>query len=151
MFEIETYPYTLADIIRMAGISERTARRHLSDGLLKGSKVGGTWRFTEENIRAYFNEKTMIESIAQEAGQDVRTFLKEEHGSDEGRICSIIDFRPENKQIEKEAKKAILDLSNDHKDISMKLVKKNGVMRFTLIGDFDYILECTRKLKAYKN
>lgn len=151
VFEIESIPYTLANIIKMAGISERTARRHLKDGILKGHKVGGSWRFTEENIRDYFNDKTMIDNIAKEAGQDVRAFLKKDYTSEDDRICSIIDFRPENKDIENRARQSVLDLSNAYTDISMKYAKHDGVMRFTLTGSFDYILACTESLNKLRS
>ncbi len=39
----------------MFNLPERTIRRHLSEGLLKGNKVGGTWRFDDFDIKNYLD------------------------------------------------------------------------------------------------
>lgn len=46
--------YRLKDVMNMFDIPERTIRRHIRIGLLKGRKIGGSWRFTEEDIHRYF-------------------------------------------------------------------------------------------------
>lgn len=51
--------YKLKDIMEMLNIPERTIRRHLKDGLLKGNKVGGTWRFEESDLFEYFSQTTL--------------------------------------------------------------------------------------------
>lgn len=48
--------YTLKNIMDMLNIPERTIRRHMKLGLLKGEKVGGTWRFSEHDIHQYFSQ-----------------------------------------------------------------------------------------------
>ncbi|MFP4287492.1 MAG: helix-turn-helix domain-containing protein [Candidatus Izemoplasmataceae bacterium] len=55
--------YELKDIMMMFNIPERTIRRHLKLGLLKGSKVGGIWRFTEEDIMTYTKLDSMKQTI----------------------------------------------------------------------------------------
>jgi excisionase family DNA binding protein len=51
--------YRLKDLMTMFQIPERTIRRHLSDKILTGSKVGGVWRFTEEDLHAYLDQPSM--------------------------------------------------------------------------------------------
>lgn len=51
--------YRLQEIMEMLSIPERTIRRHLKEGLLKGEKVGGTWRFTEQNLYEYLDNPTI--------------------------------------------------------------------------------------------
>ena len=51
--------YKLKDIMEMLNIPERTIRRHMKDGLLKGKKVGGTWRFEESDLFEYFSQNTL--------------------------------------------------------------------------------------------
>ncbi|MFW5913508.1 MAG: helix-turn-helix domain-containing protein [Bacillota bacterium] len=150
MVEIESFPYTVADIIDMTGISERTVRRHLRQGLLKGTKVGGSWRFTEENIKDYFNAKTMETKLYDQAIQDVMNFLSESIERNKQRICSVIHFEPKDKAGENEAKKAIMELANSHSDMTMKMTKKHGVLRFTLIGGYDFILACSERLNELR-
>ncbi|MFW5892746.1 MAG: hypothetical protein ACOCU5_00550 [Bacillota bacterium] len=77
-------------------------------------------------------------------------FLSESIESNKDRICSIIHFEPKDKAAEKEAKKAIMELAHSHSDMSMKMTKKEGVLRFTLIGGYDFILSCSERLNELR-
>ncbi len=45
--------YTLKDIEEILHVKERTLFRYLKEGLLKGSKMGGKWLFTNEDIKKF--------------------------------------------------------------------------------------------------
>ena len=51
--------FKLKDIMEMINIPERTIRRHMKLGLLKGEKVGGTWRFSEDDLFKYLSNHTI--------------------------------------------------------------------------------------------
>lgn len=51
--------YRLKDLMTMFQIPERTIRRHLSDKILSGRKVGGVWMFTEEDLHDYLDQPMM--------------------------------------------------------------------------------------------
>ena len=53
--------------MEMFSLSERTVRRHLQEGILQGTKVGGSWRFSDEDLRQYLDSKTMRKSIQKTA------------------------------------------------------------------------------------
>jgi len=48
--------YTLKDIMKMLEIPERTIRRHIKEKLLVGSKVGGVWKFTIDDLKSYMSD-----------------------------------------------------------------------------------------------
>jgi undecaprenyl pyrophosphate synthase len=147
--EIETFQYTLSDVIAMTRLSERTMRRHIRDGLLKGKKIGGVWRFSEENLKAYFNKGEMIDTIKDEAGKAVKRFLKKDYGtSNDHRICMIVDQNVVSKEMETAMKKAVMELSGEHEDLTMKYSKSEDTMRFTLIGSYAYIEACVNALST---
>jgi len=55
--------YKISDLMTMFNLSERTIRRHLREGILKGKKIGGSWRFDEKDISEYLdNPKIMFNS-----------------------------------------------------------------------------------------
>lgn len=54
--------YDLKQVMLMSALSERTVRRHLKEGLLKGKKIGGIWRFTESDVINYINEDSTKQS-----------------------------------------------------------------------------------------
>lgn len=47
--------FKLNEIMEMLNIPERTIRRHIKLGLLKGEKIAGTWRFSEDDLNNYFS------------------------------------------------------------------------------------------------
>ena len=51
--------YNLKNVMEMLNIPERTIRRHMKEGLLRGKKVGGTWRFEESDLFDYFSKNTL--------------------------------------------------------------------------------------------
>lgn len=148
MFEIDRM-YTLNDVKNMTGLSERTLRRHLREGLLKGAKVGGVWRFRAENLKHYFNDKTMVENIANQASKDVKKFLRGEYSnSKDHRVCVIVDIDITEGTTLSGIRQDILDIANAHKEISMKFTKDDDKIRITLLGDFNYIEDCVDALKS---
>lgn len=54
--------YKLKDIMEMMNIPERTIRRHIKLGILCGEKIGGTWRFSEDDLQKYFSTKPIQQS-----------------------------------------------------------------------------------------
>lgn len=42
--------YTLAEVVEMLNISDSTARRWLSNGQLRGAKLGKEWRFLGSHL-----------------------------------------------------------------------------------------------------
>lgn len=67
--------YRLSDLMQMFNIPERTIRRHISEGVLKGEKAGGTWRFTEEDILSYINVPLISQRLSKTAVKNVFDYL----------------------------------------------------------------------------
>lgn len=47
--------YTLTDLEQILGVTHRTLLQYVKDGRIKGVKVGGKWRITEENLKKFLN------------------------------------------------------------------------------------------------
>ena len=45
--------YALPEVSKITGVSYRTLQNYVKDGKIKAVKIGGKWRVTEENIRAF--------------------------------------------------------------------------------------------------
>ena len=43
--------WTIKDVARYLKLTEKTAYRLVADGKIPGFKVGGSWRFQEEDIK----------------------------------------------------------------------------------------------------
>ncbi len=47
--------YTLTELEPILGVTHRTLQTYIKDGRLKGVKLGGKWKVTEENLRKFIN------------------------------------------------------------------------------------------------
>ncbi len=93
--------YTLNDLAMMTGFTTRTLRNYLLQGLLKGEKIDGVWRFTPQELETFFAEPFVKEGLRIKHSAAVFDFLADKHKK-ENRICIILDLptaRKEGQQI----------------------------------------------------
>jgi len=67
--------YRLKDIMEMFQIPERTIRRHIKLGILKGKKAGGTWRFDEEDLREYLSHPVIQSNQSKTKYREIMDFM----------------------------------------------------------------------------
>ena len=46
--------YDIPEVSKMLGLSVETIRKYLRTGKLKGSKLGKSWKITEEEVREFY-------------------------------------------------------------------------------------------------
>lgn len=47
--------FTLSEIEPILGVTHRTLLTYIKDGRLKGVKLGGKWKVSEDNLRKFIN------------------------------------------------------------------------------------------------
>lgn len=47
--------YSLQELAKLLEVSERTIHNYVKAGKIKGVKIGGQWKFTEENLKKFIN------------------------------------------------------------------------------------------------
>lgn len=47
--------YTLTELEPILGVTHRTLQSYIKDGRLKGVKIGGKWKVSEETLRKFIN------------------------------------------------------------------------------------------------
>ncbi len=82
--------YTIQDIAGMTGLNERTIRSYLADGLLKGEKTDGAWRFTAEQFGDFLRQDMIRASVQAKANGVVYDFLMTDRRK-ESAACLILD------------------------------------------------------------
>jgi len=143
--------YTVEDIAKMSMFTTRTIRNYLKDGLLTGRKIGGQWRFTEDDINKFWKQGDIKDAISSEKRQDVIDFLDGvfTECTDEIQICSIIDVYRPLESIQMLTAK-LLELTNNANTsglrFSYEYIEKENKGRFTLFGTPEYISEAMKIL-----
>jgi len=108
--------FTVEDIAKMASMTTRTIRNYLKEGILKGRKIGGQWRFTEEDIKMFMDSGNVTKDFADKIKQDVIDFIDGVNTDYTGeiQICAIIDLYQE-KCIVEEKRDKIVEFINSEK------------------------------------
>ncbi len=136
--------YTLQELISMTNLSERTLRRYLKSGYLQGKKVGGSWRFSESDVKHFFNEQSMMDDLSKQAGREVESFLKHNYESEGDRVCAIFDFNQPTEEKLQNIRQIVMERTKKHKDFSMKMHPEGHYIRVVLIGRLSFIDDMTQ-------
>lgn len=68
--------YSLRDIMEMFKIPERTIRRHIKEGILVGSKIGGVWKFTQDELTSYVGTNKVQKHISDEGFKEITDYYR---------------------------------------------------------------------------
>lgn len=94
---------------KMTALTTRTIRNYLKDGILKGRKIGGQWRFTEEDIKSLMDSGTFREDFTDKQKQEIIDFLDgvNTEYTEAIQTCTIVDLYQEKDILENKEKKLL--------------------------------------------
>jgi len=145
--------YTVENIAEMTGLTSRTIRNYLKDGSLKGSKIGGQWRFTMDNIKKLFDDANFLNDVTNHKKQQVLDFIDGVNTDIVGKVqvCTIVDCYCDNaKAVKQLYEKLVVTIKNSQDNIPKKFdyefIEKEGKARFTLFGEPKFIIKTLQLL-----
>jgi len=83
--------YSIADVVLITGLSERTVRSHIAAGFLQGEKHNGAWRFTREEIESFVTHSAVRPGILARKNALVYDFMLQDKKS-APEACIILDI-----------------------------------------------------------
>ncbi len=110
MLELNKF-YTVEEIAKMTSLTTRTIRNYLKDGILKGRKIGGQWRFTTADIERFMYRGEVTSDLAEKQKNEVMDFMdgRNRKSTEKVQICTIVDlYIPEEQAKEISGKLCIL-------------------------------------------
>ena len=137
--------YTLNDLARMTGLTTRTLRNYLKMGVLKGERMEGVWKFTEEDVAEFFDNPYVISGVQAKNRAIVFDFLAE-NKKQSNEICTIIDLCVDQREAEEVADFFCEKVSNREERIKVSFEKNGTYVRVILRGFEDTVMEI---LNAY--
>ncbi len=137
--------YTLKDLMNFFSIPERTIRRHLSEGVLNGTKIGGVWRFSDQDIQEYADNKSIVDYLTKTSMDKLndyaRGFVK--HKDD---ICLTFN----HKNMQDGAVKNLTSFVNHFQNPFYFNINNNYKNRTIIfIGNIDDSIDLINKFKEY--
>ncbi len=78
-------------IVMMTGLSDRTIRNYIAEGLLQGDKSSGSWQFTAEQVDTFLNNKAVLPTLRSKKNAIVYDFISEVP-KDTNKMCVVLDL-----------------------------------------------------------
>lgn len=149
--------YTVEEIATMTSMTTRTIRNYIKDGLLKGRKIGGQWRFTEEDIKNLMDNGTYREEYLNTLKQYVLDFIDgvNTFADNIGEIqtCSIVDLYQE-KEVVKNKQDKLMEFINSNKDtkgnymsFSSNYIESESKTRIVIFANPKFLIEALKILE----
>lgn len=133
--------YTIKDLAQMTMFSTRTIRNYMKMGLLKGEKIEGEWRFSDEAIETFFSEPYIEQGLYIKRNALVNAFISSEH-QDKG--CFVYDHVCTESIGEKLCNRimeAIQEETCQSVQFCFSYNKKKQIARIIMTGDMKWIAQ----------
>ena len=89
--------YTISDVVRITGLSDRTIRSYIAQNTLKGEKTDGAWYFTPEQLGDFMNDPNVLPGIRAKKNALVYDFMAAKHRR-ETEMCLMVDLPGKDSQ-----------------------------------------------------
>ena len=131
--------YSVEEIAEMTSVTTRTIRNYLRNGILTGTKIGGQWRFRQEDVMNMLNQENMSSDVRETSKRIVKDFLNEQYTPflESVSVCTVADV-PCSKAYAKKMGKTLCDLWNQTNiqgsNFRYVYLEESQTARFTFIA-----------------
>jgi len=147
--------YTVDDIAKMTMMTGRTIRNYIKDGTLTGKKIGGQWRFTEEDIQNLMDNGTYRTAYFSNLKQDILDFVDGTNDFVQGEIqaCTIVDLYQEESVVAAKLENLIAfinshaDTPNNWMSFSSEYIESESKTRVVIFAQPKFLIEALKILE----
>ncbi len=139
--------FKLKEVMEMLNIPERTIRRHIQLGWLKGEKAGGTWRFSEENLTEYLSNAAVQQSQTHIKYNEIFDYINGISKNEN----DIVLIKQTNKLTLGESKELSMYVSGFDSPFYFYLDKKFGKSIITFRGSESNAIALLQKISTYEH
>jgi excisionase family DNA binding protein len=147
--------YTVDDIAKMTMMTSRTIRTYIKDGILKGKKIGGQWRFTEEDVKSFMDNGAYKVEHFSNLKQDIVDFIDGVNDFVKGEIqaCTIVDLYQEKDVVADKQEKLMAfisshaDTPNNWMSFSSEYIESESKTRIVIFAQPKFLIEALKILE----
>lgn len=139
--------YNLKDLSLITGLTDRTLRNYLSDGILHGEKREGVWLFTEEQIGAFLEDPYVRPAIQAKRNAVLYDYLRSDL-SDKNTACVVLRLREDPARSVAEF---FCDAVNKRQGIRMTFDHNHGENKVILVGDEETVYDVFAEYQTYRS
>lgn len=136
--------YSIQELSVMCGLTERTLRNYLKMGILQGEKREGMWRFTEEQIGAFLENKRVAASVKANRNAIFTDYLNH-YPRNQNSACLLLHL-PEDPS--NQVSTFFCEAVNQRRGLKMTFETQKGSNRVILIGDPESVKDILAEYQA---
>lgn len=148
---------SIDEIAKMLSLHQRTVRRYLREGTLKGTKIGGEWRVRLSDVEAMLGDATVTQELGNVWNNQVIEYLQGESiGTKERfRVCSIMDCDFKSQAEASKVSSALLLIINTRQSCESEarfqynFDSQTKKARFFLWGAPEFIAKCMEYIEQH--
>jgi excisionase family DNA binding protein len=148
--------FTVDDIAKMTMMTSRTIRNYIKEGLLKGNKIGGQWRFTEEDIKNLMQSGKYQTEYASNLRQDILDYIDgvNTHVRGEIQSCTIVDLYQEKETVERKQEKLLAYINanaetpNNWMSFSSEYIESENKVRVVIFAQPQFLIKALEILQG---
>lgn len=143
--------YSIADIAKLTKLTDRTIRNYLSNGTLKGHKVGGQWRFTKDDIKALFSNDKFEDDMKVVTEKRILSYYNDKIDFEiDNHCCNIINLKIKDKETRKNFYKEFKEIPNDkNKKEQILFFEENGDIKIVIINSIEFSYKIMELVRRY--
>lgn len=139
--------YTLKDLSMITGLTDRTLRNYLNEGILIGEKKDGAWMFTDEQIGDFLMHPFVKPAVKAKRNAILYDYLRADF-SDKNTAGVILRLKED---CSKYVAEFFCDAVNKRQGLKMTFDHNNGENKVILVGDEETVYNVLAEYHAYKN
>lgn len=136
--------YSIKDLTKISGLTDRTLRNYLKLGVLIGEKKDGQWYFNEEQIASFLECSYVKSAIQSKRNAILFDYLKANH-KDENTACIVLHFPKEKSQ---EVTSFFCEAVNKHHGLQMTFDQNKGENKVILVGNEEVVYDVLAEYHA---
>lgn len=137
--------YTIAQLAQMSMLTDRTLRNYLKRGLLHGEKTAEGWRFSSEDIAAFWQVPAVRRAIDAKYLAVTEDFLYQRVDTS-GQACFILDEAVHDQRAADALCARVLQ-SVQALPVRMAYRYRKGTVRVSLRGPWEDVLAAVQKIQ----
>ncbi len=137
--------YTIAELAKGTGLTDRTIRNYIRSGKLKGEIVDGEWHFSQDAVTELFLEKGIMAKVRQKRHAIVYDFIANNRKK-KNEVCIIIDLYDDAEKVNADTDFMLGEMNSgnyQHLVYSAEISQNYG--RIILSGDAENVMKLVNK------
>ena len=141
---MEENKYTVSDVARKVHMTERTIRNYLKDGILKGTRVGGQWRFSDQDLIDLSNNSIFRKKVSDIASSYAKEYIDKKFVIEgDVTVCSIIDYKNSDQKYLDSLECEAVKIAREYRgNVRFTAISEDGRGRCTVVGT----IECVNRI-----